>query len=300
MLEVFDLIDRVARTDTNILITGESGTGKEVVARAIHRHSRRASSGFCIIDCTAIPDTLFESILFGHARGAFTSAIRDEPGLLMQCDRGTAFFDEVGELPIILQAKLLRVVQDQSFTPVGKSEPVQVDTRFICATNRDLEFEVNAGRFRRDLFYRLAVLHIELPPLRERGEDIDLLAKHFLGELNRGAGTSKTFAPAVLDRMRRYQWPGNVRELSNAVQRAYIMADGEVIQQAGLAREPAAVPEVEGNAFRVSVGNKLSEVEEKLILATVHECNTKEQAAEMLGISVKTLYNRLRAYGSRQ
>jgi DNA-binding NtrC family response regulator len=249
MLEVFDLIDRVARTDTNILITGESGTGKEIVARTIHQHSRRASNGFCIIDCTAIPETLFESILFGHARGAFTSAVRDEAGLLKQSDRGTAFFDEVGELPIMLQAKLLRVVQEQSFTPVGKSDPVQVDTRFICATNRDLEFEVNAGRFRRDLFYRLAVLHIELPPLRERGEDVVLLAQHFLDQLRRDHPRIAAFSGQVLDCIRRYQWPGNVRELRNVVERAMALTRGTEIQVCDLppALRPNGLEHVAGH-----------------------------------------------------
>ncbi len=164
MLEVFEIIDRVSSTDINVLITGESGTGKEVVAKAIHTHSHRSAGNFQVIDCTAIPESLFESMLFGHKKGAFTGATQDQQGLLKQCDGGTAFFDELGELPLVLQAKLLRAVQEQTFIPVGSHNPVDVNTRFICATNRDLQMEVTAGRFRQDLFYRLSVIQIELPP----------------------------------------------------------------------------------------------------------------------------------------
>ena len=186
MLEVLEIVDRVAQTDTNVLITGESGTGKEVIAEAIHQHGRRRDHNFQIIDCTAIPETLFESVLFGHAKGSFTGAVKDQEGLLSRSHRGTAFFDEIGELPLPSQAKLLRAVQEQAFTPVGKSELRRVDTRYICATNRDLQEEVNAGRFRQDLFYRLGVIHMELPPLRERGDDVMLLAHRFLTDLQKG------------------------------------------------------------------------------------------------------------------
>ncbi|MFG0332884.1 MAG: sigma-54-dependent transcriptional regulator, partial [Maioricimonas sp. JB049] len=186
MLEVLEIIERVAQTDTNVLISGESGTGKEVVARAIHNHSRRREHNFQVIDCTAIPESLFESVLFGHLKGAFTGAVRDQEGLLSRSDRGIAFFDELGELPMASQAKLLRAVQEQAFTPVGKNQLVHIDTRYICATNRDLQDEVSAGRFRRDLFYRLAVIHMELPPLRARGDDVILLAEAFLKTLQGG------------------------------------------------------------------------------------------------------------------
>ena len=179
MLELFEIMESVAETDTNILVTGESGTGKEAVAKAIHGRSRRSDGRFQVIDCTAIPDTLFESLLFGHIKGAFTGAVKDQVGLLSESDKGTAFFDEIGELPGPLQAKLLRVIQEQTFIPVGKTIPVTVDTRFICATNRDLELEVNAGRFRRDLFYRLAVIHIELPALRDRGRGCNFVGSPF-------------------------------------------------------------------------------------------------------------------------
>lgn len=229
MQELATILERVVATDANILLTGESGTGKEVVARIIHDHSHRKSGNFQIIDCTAIPETLFESVLFGHAKGAFTGAIKEQAGLLSQADQGTAFFDEVGELPAALQAKLLRAIQEQTFTPVGKSEPVQVDTRFISATNRDLELEVTTGRFRRDLYYRLAVIHIDLPPLRERGDDVLLLAQHFLEQLQPPDRPPLSFDDEALALLKRYSWPGNIRELRNAIERGVAMARGDVI-----------------------------------------------------------------------
>jgi DNA-binding NtrC family response regulator len=185
MQDLFEIMDRIALTDTNVLITGESGTGKEVVAQVIHAHSARSSGPFQVIDCTAIPELLFESTLFGHRKGSFTGAVHDAEGLLKQADGGTAFFDELGELPIALQAKLLRAIQEQTFLPVGSHTPVSVNTRFICATNRDLQMEVAAGRFRQDLYYRLGVIHIELPPLRARGFDVIVLLSIFSRRCNR-------------------------------------------------------------------------------------------------------------------
>jgi two-component system response regulator AtoC len=238
MHELFEIIERVATTDANVLITGESGTGKEAVANAIHRRSPRRKKPFQIIDCTAIPETLFESLLFGHLKGAFTGAVKDQQGLLAHADEGTTFIDEVGELPAPLQSKLLRVIQEQTFIPLGKSTPERIDTRFICATNRDLELEVNAGRFRRDLFYRLAVIHIELPPLRDRERDVVLLAEHFLRELSPEKTPQKHFAEATLEQLLRYPWPGNIRELRNAVEHGLAMSRTESIQPADL---PVAV-----------------------------------------------------------
>ncbi|MEZ6103849.1 MAG: sigma-54 dependent transcriptional regulator [Pirellulaceae bacterium] len=230
MLEVLEIVDRVAQTDTNVLITGESGTGKEVIAEAIHQHGRRRDHNFQIIDCTAIPETLFESVLFGHAKGSFTGAVKDQEGLLSRSHRGTAFFDEIGELPLPSQAKLLRAVQEQAFTPVGKSELRRVDTRYICATNRDLQEEVNAGRFRQDLFYRLGVIHMELPPLRERGDDVMLLAHRFLTDLQKGKERVTDFSDEVVERFRSYEWPGNIRELRNVVERTVALAKTETVQ----------------------------------------------------------------------
>lgn len=244
MLELFEIIDCVAGTDTNILITGESGTGKEVVAKTIHDHSHRCNGAYQVIDCTAVPESLFESTLFGHKKGAFTGAVSDQAGLLKQCDGGTAFFDELGELPIPMQAKLLRAVQEQTFIPVGSHTPVKVDTRFICATNRDLQAEVNAGRFRQDLFYRLGVIHVELPPLRKRGEDVLMLARHFLNLLTKANPRIQGFAESTLDVLRAYSWPGNIRELRNVIERSIALAKGSLI-------EPVDLPEnVRGNYRR--------------------------------------------------
>ncbi|MGV3486392.1 MAG: sigma-54 interaction domain-containing protein, partial [Planctomycetaceae bacterium] len=234
MLELLDIVDRVAASSVNVLITGESGTGKEVIATAIHNHSCRREHAFQIIDCTAIPEALFESVLFGHIKGSFTGAIKDQRGLLRQCDGGTAFLDELGELPAGSQAKLLRAVQDQTFTPVGDNKPVKVDTRFICATNRDLQSEIQAGRFRQDLFYRLAVIPIELAPLRDRGDDVLTLAMHFLDRLRPPGSSVAAFSDEVLDCFRRYRWPGNIRELRNVVERAITLARGDVIEVSDL------------------------------------------------------------------
>jgi two-component system response regulator HydG len=303
MLEVFEIVDRVARTDASILITGESGTGKEIVARTIHRHSRRAARRFLVIDCTTIPENLFESVLFGHAQGAFTGAVRDEPGLLRQVDGGTAFFDEIGELPGILQAKLLRVVQDQTFTPVGKNETVQLDARFICATNRDLELEVNAGRFRRDLFYRLAVLHIELPPLRERDDDVLRLAEHFLTALQATNPQVTAFAEEVLVCFRRYPWPGNIRELRNVIERALALARSTRIELADL---PAAIhsqgPSWRASdspaAYPASRGQALDDAERSyLIRLLTQNRGNVSQSARQAGLSRQGLHRLLNKHG---
>lgn len=253
MLELFEVIARVAATDTNVLITGESGTGKELVAQSIHEHSRRNKGKFQVIDCTAVPESLFESMLFGHKKGSFTGAISDAEGLLKQCDGGTAFFDEIGELPAPLQAKLLRVVQEQTFTPVGSHTPVTVDTRFVCATNRNLEMEIKAGRFRQDLYYRLGVIHIELPPLRERGEDVLALADYFLQSLRTTNPSVSRFSEEVLDCLRQYSWPGNIRELRNVVERAVALARCEYIHPADL---PQNVRNSSDNAADAPVPNR--------------------------------------------
>jgi DNA-binding NtrC family response regulator len=300
MQTLYDEITRVAPTGATVLIIGESGTGKEVVAQTIHELSRRKARPFLAVNCGAISPQLIESELFGHEKGSFTGANRQHRGFFERAHGGSLFLDEITEMPADLQVKLLRVLETRQVVRVGSDQVIETDVRVIAATNRNPHDAVQQGKLREDLLYRLQVFPLHVPALRERGEDIELLAKHFLAELNKGAGTDKEFSPNALERMRRHNWPGNVRELWNAVQRAFIMADGDQITQAGLGRESApAPPESNGRYFRVSVGNKLAEVEEKLILATVQECNTKEQAAEMLGISVKTLYNRLRAYGSR-
>ncbi len=253
MEEVLEIVDRVAGTDANVLISGESGTGKEVIARAIHNVSGRRDHNFQVIDCTAIPESLFESVVFGHARGAFTGAVKDQEGLLSRSHLGTAFFDELGELPLDSQAKLLRAVQEQAFTPVGKNELRRVDTRFICATNRDLQEEVDAGRFRQDLFYRLGVIHLELPPLRERDDDVLLLANHFLHHLQQDPPRVTGFSADVADAFRSYHWPGNIRELRNVIERVVALSRTETVERSDLPRQiledhtktsPAATSEI--------------------------------------------------------
>ena len=230
MREVKELVERVAQSDAHVLITGESGAGKEVVARAIHARSRRANFGFFPIDCTTIPESLAESALFGHAKGAFTGAVQDQPGLLERCHRGTAFLDEIGDLPLVSQAKLLRVVQEGSFTPLGRTEAVAIDARFISATHRDLPAAIAAGQFRRDLYYRIAVVEIKVPPLRARGDDVTLLARSFLERHAASNPRVREIAPDVLDAFRQYAWPGNVRELQNCLEHALSLARGERIE----------------------------------------------------------------------
>lgn len=303
MQELFEIMDRVADTDTNVLITGESGTGKEAVASAIHCHSRRGKGAFCVIDCTAIPETLFESILFGHAKGSFTGAVKDQVGLLRESDNGTAFFDEIGELPGPLQAKLLRVIQEQTFIPVGKTTPVTVDTRFICATNRELELEVQAGRFRRDLFYRLAVIHIELPALRDRGQDVILLARHFLHELQKGDQRITGFSGDALELLREYSWPGNIRELRNAVERGLALARGELILPAHLPpalrrTEPAAGPHVMGKPSSGSRADTLDDAERDYLISLLRKnSGNVSQSAVDAGMSRQGLHKLLKKHG---
>ncbi len=302
MLEVLQIVDRVAKTDTNILLTGESGTGKEVIAKAIHAHSRRHEHNFQVIDCTAIPESLFESVLFGHVKGAFTGAISNQTGLLSRSHQGTAFFDELGELPLASQAKLLRAVQEQAFTPVGEGELRRVDTRYISATNRDLQEDVNAGRFRQDLFYRLGVIHVELPPLRERGDDVLHLAGRFLIDLQQGQFGITGFSDEVLDCFRRYKWPGNIRELRNVIERAIALARTELVQLSDL---PNPIREASTSASQpVSVLAEISR-EEALdkadysyltALLKKHGGNIS-QAAQQAGLSRQGMHKLLARHG---
>jgi two-component system response regulator HydG len=303
MQELFEIMERVADTDTNILLTGESGCGKEVVAGAIHRHSRRSDHNFLVVDCTAIPDTLFESVLFGHVKGSFTGAVKDQEGLLSQADGGTTFFDEIGELAAPLQAKLLRVIQEQTFTPVGKSASIEIDTRFICATNRDLELEVNAGRFRRDLFYRLAVIHIELPPLRERGVDVILLARHFLNHLQPDEQRVTDFSEESLALIRNYAWPGNIRELRNAVERGLAMARGNKILPEDL---PAALRRTQGEdairrpitASGASRADALDGAERDYLISLLAKTSGNvAESARQAGMSRQGLHKLLKKHG---
>jgi DNA-binding NtrC family response regulator len=293
MQEVYRMIEKVAPTEATVFITGESGCGKELVARTIHERSARAHGAFVAINCGAIPQNLIEAELFGHERGAFTGANRQHRGCFERAEGGTLFLDEITEMAPEMQVRLLRVLETGRFMRVGGDGEIKTNVRVLTATNRDALDAVRDGRLREDLMYRLAVFPITLPPLRDREGDTELLAEHFLQNLNVEAATSKRFSRAALTTIRAYHWPGNVRELKNAVHRAFIMAEDVVeLDLAGL-----ACPAVEGECLRVPVGTSLAEMERQAIFATLDHCRgNKRRAAEMLGVSLKTLYNRLTAY----
>ena len=296
MQKVYDLISRVAPTDATVLVTGESGTGKELVAESVHALSRRRKAPFLPVNCGAISPHLIESELFGHERGSFTGADRIHRGHFERAAGGTLFLDEITEMPFELQVKLLRVLETSAVLRVGAERPLPVDVRVVAATNRQPEEMVAQGKLREDLLYRLKVFPIQLPPLRERGDDVELLADHFLGVLNAAEGTTKTFARTALQRLRTHSWPGNVRELKNLVHQIFILADDEI----GIDCLPSDLggngPET-GPSLHIKVGISLDEAERRLILATLNECaGDKRRAAEVLGVSLKTLYNRLKAY----
>ncbi|HVY62781.1 MAG TPA: sigma-54 dependent transcriptional regulator, partial [Planctomycetota bacterium] len=247
MREALDVAQRVAATEATVLLEGESGTGKELFARMVHFYSARAAEPFITVNCGAFPESLLESELFGHMKGSFTGAHADKKGLLQLADGGTFFLDEVGELPLAMQVRFLRVLEERQFYPVGGSKPLRVDVRFVCATNRDLAEEVRRGNFRSDLFFRINVVPIRLPPLRERTGDVPLLAGYFVRKYAKALGREITgIAPAAQEKLARYPWPGNVRELENAIQRAIALARGNVIEDIqvadGLYAPPAAPP----------------------------------------------------------
>ncbi len=299
ILEVYDLVARVAPTDATVLITGESGTVKELVAETLHRCSPRRDALMLPVNCGAVSPNLIESELFGHERGSFTGADRQRKGCFERATGGTLFLDEITEMPIELQVKLLRVLETETVVRVGGNEPIPVDVRVIAATNRDPAEAVKAGKLREDLYYRLNVFPIALPPLRDRPGDIDLLAEHFLSELNRASGTSKVWSRAALERLRSNPWTGNVRELGNLVQRAYILADDEISADVLPLSEaaPAPAPAGNGQMLQIRVGTSIERAEQRLILATLELTGgDKKKAAEILCISLKTLYNRLNVY----
>jgi len=297
MLTVYDLIERVAQTDATVLIVGESGSGKELVANTIHRKSARAKQPFVAVNCGAIPATLIEAELFGYEKGAFTGAAKTHRGYLERAGGGTLFLDEITEMPTEMQVRLLRVLETGTFSRVGGDQELRAEVRIIAATNRDPATAVADNYLREDLMYRLAVFPINLPPLRARGDDIDMLARHFLAALNADAETSKAFSPESLSMLRAHPWPGNVRELKNCVQRAFIMSDDEVELQ-GLT-PVTRTSSGEGSCLRFTIGTPLAVMEKKTIFATLDHCSgNKRRAAEVLGVSLKTLYNRLAEYAA--
>jgi DNA-binding NtrC family response regulator len=300
MKRVYEQVSRVAATAVTVLVQGESGTGKELVAQTIHQLSRRRNRPFLAINCGAISPHLMESEIFGHEKGSFTGANRQHQGFFERAHGGTLFLDEVTEMPLDLQVKLLRVLETGTFNRVGSTETQRADVRVIGATNRVPDKAVAEGKLREDLLYRLNVFPIRLPPLRERKEDVALLAEHFLGEICKAEGQDKRFTPPAYERMNAYDWPGNVRELRNVVQRAFVMASGTSIGDEWLELDtPRGVRREAGPYLSVRVGSPLADVERSLIFATLeHYGGHKERTAAALGVSLKTLYNRLKEYAS--
>jgi two-component system nitrogen regulation response regulator GlnG len=300
MREVYKAIGHVSSQNVPVLITGESGTGKELVALAIYHHGPRARASFLALNCAAIPESLLESELFGHEKGAFTGADRRRIGKFEQCNGGTLFLDEIGDMPVKLQAKILRVLQDQAFERVGGTETIRTDVRLIAATHRDLKTLSDAGKFRPDLYYRLSVFMIKLPPLRERGEDFPLLVslyiKRFSSELGRDV---RDIAPEALARLRSYSWPGNVRELQSVLKQALLQARGEVLLPLFL---PDRVPLPAQNnkahdTARFHAGTTLSDLERSAIQDCLIETEgNRNRAAQLLGISPRTLLRKIRVY----
>ena len=306
MRSVYQQVSRVAATSVSVFITGESGTGKEVVAQAVHDLSRRRKRPFLAVNCGAISPNLIESEIFGHEKGSFTGADRQHQGFFERAHGGTLFLDEIIEMPLELQVKLLRVLETGLFMRVGGAQTQETDVRVIAATNRPPERAVSDHRLRGDLYYRLNVFPIHMPPLRARAEDIALLAERFLAEVSEREGEVKTFSAAALERLKGYEWPGNVRELRNVVQRAFVMATGSVVTDAWLPSDGAAsapfAPTLAPNSAAsivLTIGTSMADAEKQLILATLsHFKQQRERTAAVLGISLKTLYNRMKEYSA--
>ena len=302
MRALWEMVRTIAPTDATVLITGESGTGKELVAKAVHAASRRARGPFVAVNCAALTESLLASELFGHEKGAFTGADKKHEGHFLKADGGTIFLDEIGEMPLSMQVKLLRVIQEREVLSVGGNKAVRVDVRIIAATNRDLAKEVAAGTFRQDLYYRLNVVTLALPPLRERADDIPLLAQHFMARFaDKNNKNIKGFTPGAMDRLVRYAWPGNVRELENVIERASILLLGEHISERELPERFAAS---QGDALTDALTTDcptLEDVERAVILKTLKRFGgNKTEAAKALGITRKTLHAKLSKYQSAQ
>ena len=307
MGRIYSLIEKVADSPTTVLITGESGTGKELVARALHQQSNRRDAAFISVNCGAIPENLFETELFGYEKGAFTGAVTTKPGRFELADGGTLFLDEVGELPLDMQVKLLRVLQNRSFERVGGVRSLKVDARLVAATNRDLAEEVQRGAFRQDLYYRLAVIPVALPPLRDRAQDVPLLVDHFLERFNDRLGRSFTgLSAAALEILKGYPWPGNIRELENLMERTMLLADGDVIDVAdlpGMGSGPALpdADDLDGMGLKEYVRVHTTKLERDRIQKVLEaEDNNVTRAARRLGISRKSLQTKMKEYGLRE
>ncbi len=312
MLKIYEIIEKVADTPSTVLITGESGTGKELIAAALHHNSSRRDKPFIRINCAAIPRELVESELFGYERGAFTGAVGSKPGRFELADGGTLFLDEIAEIPVDMQVKLLRVLQEGEFERVGGLQTIKVDVRLVAASNRDLQKEVEAGNFREDLFYRLNVVPIHLPPLRERKQDIPLLVDHFVEKFNRKLSRSvKGLDQQAIDAVTRYHWPGNIRELENVVERCILFAEGEVIGLSDLPEEitsqpsaPVSLPPAEAAgdvSLKDIVRQATAEIERDLILQALDQTQGNvTRAARLLKISRKSLQIKMKELGLRE
>lgn len=298
MKEIFDLVERLSSSTSSVLITGESGTGKEVIAKAIHQNSPRAQKNFVAVNCTAIPDSLMESELFGHVKGSFTGAHADKPGLFREAEGGTIFLDEIGDMDISLQAKLLRVLQEKTIRPVGSTQNTPVDVRILAATHKDLKKAIANGTFREDLYYRLAVIPLVMPALRHRPEDIPLLAHHFLNKYSlMNGGRVHGFSREALQRLMSLSWPGNVRELENLIERLVVLSKTPIIQAEDI---PVGEEKSFENFFGQNVADmpSLEELEKRYITLVLEKTGSrKEKAAQILGINRRTLYRKEREYG---
>jgi two-component system response regulator PilR (NtrC family) len=311
MLRIFELIRRVGPTPSNILVTGESGTGKELIAKALHYNSPLAPGPFISVNCGAIPENLIESEMFGHVKGSFTGAVADKKGYFESADGGTLFLDEIGELPMHLQSSLLRALADGTFYPVGGSEPIKTNVRIVAATNRDLEVEISKGNFREDLYFRLNVIHIKAPALRERKDDIPLLVGHFVEKFSKKFGKDvQSVTQETMDLLGAYNFPGNVRELENVIERMMALESGQSLMPEGLPdfiREPlkpkldALANTLTWNASGVKLDDILANVEREYLLKALHQTGgTKRDAARLLSISMRSMRYRLEKFNLDQ
>jgi DNA-binding NtrC family response regulator len=297
MREILDIVRRVSPTESTVLIAGESGTGKELIAREIHSHSLRRNAPFVVVDCGALVETLFESELFGHVKGSFTGAHETKHGRFEVADGGTIFFDEISNIGLNIQAKLLRVIQEREINRIGSSKPIKVDVRLLAATNENLADAVGKGKFREDLFYRLSVVPIHLPPLRERKEDIPVLVEHFLHKYNKKAKKNiETVSPRAVKALAEYDWPGNIRELENTIERAVVLSKGNGIQLEDLMYHGISA----SSALLSPAGGKyktLAEMEKEYIRAILRtQLGNKTRAADILGIDRKTIWAKIKKY----
>ncbi len=294
-VEVLDLIGRVAPSDAAVLITGETGSGKEIAAKLLHARSHRREKPFVVVECAGLQESLLQSELFGHERGAFTGADRAKPGLFEVAHGGTIFLDEIGEVSASTQVKLLRVLDASAFRRVGGTAEIAVDVRLLAATNRDLQAMVRQGQFREDLFYRLSTIALHLPPLRERTGDVELLARHFVAQLNERHGGSRELGAAALDVLRRHAWPGNVRELKHAIEAALLVCDGDEVRPEHLPASVRRQPDAPSAGGPLATLDALEREHVRRVLDAVQ--NHRGQAAKVLGISERSLYRKLRDYG---